>query len=88
MWFEVLLQRCTDAMQSARISGPVRILCIVLISLLFWIGMISLFLLTFVIEGQSFLRRVGFLLLGLGILGYYLQFLKTVTGKRKGGKKS
>lgn len=88
MLFDVLFQRCMDSVQSERISGPVRIICIALISLLFLIGITSLFLLVFVIEGQSFLRRIGFLLLGLGILGYYLQFLKTVMGRRKGEKKS
>ena len=87
MWLDVLFQRCMDAVQSERISGPIRVICIVLISLVFFIAIVSLFLLTFVIEGQSFLRRVAFLLLELGITGYYIRFLKTVTRGRKGAKK-
>ena len=60
MWLDVLFQRCIDAVQSERISEPVRVICIVLISIVFLIAIVSLFLLTFVIEGQSFLRRVAF----------------------------
>lgn len=72
-----------EAVQSERISRPTRIICIALISLMFLIAITSLFLLVFVIEGQSFLRRVAFFLLGLGILGYYVQFLKIVMSRRK-----
>ena len=56
-------------------------------SLIFLIGVVSLFLLTFVIEGQSFLRRVAFLLLELGITGYYIRFLQMVMRGSKGEKK-
>ena len=87
MWLDVLFQRCIDAVQSERISEPIRVICIVLISLVFLIGIVSLFLLTFVIEGQSFLRRVAFLLLELGITGYYIRFLKMVMRGSKGEKK-
>lgn len=87
MWLDVLFQGCMDAAQSQRLSRPARILCIALISLVFLIAIAGLFLLSFVIEGQSLLRRVGFLLLGLGILGYYVQFLKNVLGGKKGEKK-
>lgn len=76
-----------DVAQSEQVSGTVRTLCTILISLLFLIGMTSFFLLAFVIEGQSLLRRVAFFLLGIGILGYYLQFLKIVMSKRRGKKK-
>ena len=87
MWLDLLFQGCMDVVQSEQISKPVRVFCIVLISLIFLIGIVSLFLLTFVIEGQSFLRRVTFLLLELGITGYYIRFLKTVMRGRKGAKK-
>lgn len=76
-----------DVVQSEQIFKPVRVFCIVLISLIFLIGVVSLFLLTFVIEGQSFLRRVAFLLLELGITGYYIRFLKMVMRGSKGEKK-
>lgn len=88
MWLDVLFQRCMDAVQSERISGPIRVICIALISLVFLIAIVSLFLLTFVIEGQSFLRRVAFLLLELGITGYCVKFVKTVVRGRGGKKKS
>lgn len=83
MWLNVLLQEFIEVVQSDQVSGTVRTLCTILISLLFLIGITSLFLLAFVIEGQSLLRRVAFLLLGLGILGYYLQFLKIVINRTK-----
>lgn len=87
MWLDVLFQGCIDAVQSERISRPIRVICVVLISLVFLIAIVSLFLLTFVIEGQSFLRRVAFLLLELGITGYYIRFLKMVMRGSKGEKK-
>ena len=85
MWLDVLFQGIIDLAQSKRISMPVRILCTCLISLVFLIGIAGLFLLVFVIEGQSLLRRVAFLLMGLGILAYYLHFLRIFV--KKGGKK-
>lgn len=87
MWLEALLQGCIDLAQSEQVSGLVRIICIILISLVFLIAIVSLFLLVFVIEGQSLLRRGAFLLMGLGILAYYLQFLNAVVRRRKGGKR-
>lgn len=87
MWLDVLFQRCIDAVQSEQISGPTRVICIVLISLVFFIAIVSLFLLAFVIEGQSFLRRVAFLLLELGITGYYVEFLKISMRRSEGEKK-
>ena len=87
MWLDLLFQGCMDAAQSEQVSKPVRVFCTALISLVFLIGIVSLFLLTFVIEGQSFLRRVAFLLLELGITGYYVRFLKTVMRGSKGEKK-
>ena len=87
MWLDLLFQGCMDVVQSEQIFKPVRVFCIVLISLIFLIGVVSLFLLTFVIEGQSFLRRVAFLLLELGITGYYIRFVKMVMRGSKGEKK-
>lgn len=87
MWLETLLQGCIDLAQSEQVSGPVRIICIILISLVFLIAIVSLFLLVFVVEGQSLLRRGAFLLMGLGILAYYLQFLSAVVRRRKDGKR-
>lgn len=88
MWLNVLLQAFIEVAQWEQTSRTIRIICAVLISLLFLIGITSLFLLTFVIEGQSILRRVGFFLLGIGILSYYLQFLNTVISRRKREKKA
>lgn len=87
MWLDFLFQGCMDAAKSQRVSKPARIICFVLISLVFVIVVSGLFLLAFIIEGQSLLRRIAFLLLGLGLLVYYLQFLKAVIGRKKGGKK-
>lgn len=85
MWLDVLFQGVIDLAQSEQVSRPVRILCACLISLVFLISIVGLFLLVFVIEGQSLLRRGAFLLMGLGILAYYLHFLRILV--RKGGKK-
>lgn len=87
MWLDFLFQGCMDAAKSQRVSRPARIICFVLISLVFVIVVSGLFLLAFVIEGQSILRRIAFLLLGLGLLAYYLQFLKAVIGRKKSEKK-
>lgn len=87
MWLEALLQAFMDVAQSKQTSGTIRTICTILVSLLFLIGVASLGLLAFVIEGQSLLRRIAFFLLGLGILAYYLQFLKNVMGRRKREKK-
>ncbi len=85
MWMDALFQGIMDLAQSKRVSRPVRILCACLISLVFLISIAGLFLLVFVIEGQSLLRRGIFLLMGLAILVYYLYFLNILV--RKGGKK-
>ena len=85
MWMDALFQGIIDLAQSKRVSRPVRILCTCLISLVFLISIAGLFLLVFVIEGQSILQRGVYLLLELGILAYYLHFLRILV--RKGGKK-
>lgn len=87
MWLDFLFQGCMDAAKSERVSKPARIICTILISLVFLIVVSGLFLLVFVIEGQSLLRRIVFLLLVLGLLAYYLQFLKAVIGRKKDEKK-
>ena len=85
MWMDALFQGIIDLAQTERISRLVRILCTCLISLVFLISIAGLFLLVFVIDGQSLLRRGIFLLMGLAILVYYLHFLSILV--RKGGKK-
>lgn len=85
MWMDALFQGIIDLAQTERVSRPVRILCTCLISFVFLISIAGLFLLVFVIEGQSLLRRGIFLLMGLAILAYYLHFLNIFM--RKGGKK-
>ena len=87
MWVNPLLQALIDVAQSEQTSRAIRVICMILVSLLFLIGIASLFLLVFVIEGQSILQRGVYLLLELGILAYYLQFLKIIISVRKGGKK-
>ena len=84
MWLDVLFQECMDAAQSERVSRPVRILCIVLVSLVFLIAITGLFLLVFVI-GQSLFRRGIFLIMGIIALASYLHFLSAIV--RKGGRK-
>ena len=85
MWMDALFQGIIDLAQTERVSRPVRILCTCLISLVFLISIAGLFLLVFVIDGQSLLRRGIFLLMGLAILAYYLHFLSILV--RKDGKK-
>lgn len=84
MWLDVLFQECMDAAQSERVSRPVRILCIALISLVFLIAIAGLSLLVFVIEGQSLVRRGIFLILWMIAVISYLQFLHAIV--RKGRK--
>ena len=85
MWLDLLFQGFIDAAQSERVSKPARIICIALISLLFLISITGLFLLVFVIEGQSLFRRSIFLIMGMIIVAYYRQFLHSIM--RKGRKK-
>lgn len=61
MWMDALFQGMMDLAQSEQVSRPVRILCVSLLSFVFLVGIASLFLLVFVIEGQSLLRRGVFL---------------------------
>lgn len=82
MWFGNFLKEFLDVAQGEPVSGPIRIVCIALVSLVFFIGIASLLLMAFVIEGQSILRRIAFLFMGLGVLAYYLQFLYTILRKK------
>ena len=60
MWLEALLQAFMDVSQSEQTSGTIRIVCTILVSLVFVVAISGLFLLVFVIEGQSILRRIAF----------------------------
>ena len=82
MWLNAFLQKLIEVVQSEQTSRATRIICTIFVSVLFLIGITSLFLLVFVIEGQSLLKRVGFLFLWLGILFYYLQFLKSLMRRK------
>ena len=84
-WLSFLFQRCMDGAQSEQVSRPIRILCIMLISLVFLIVIVSLALLVFVIERQSLFRRGIFLIMELLMLAAYLQFLHAIVRNR--GKK-
>lgn len=92
MWLEMvletLLQGLMDGAVSERVSKRIRILCILLISILFLTLVALLFLVTFQAEEISLLRRGIFLIMGMVILANYLRFLKTVMGRRKRQKKA
>ena len=84
MWLDILFQECMDAAKSERVSRPVRILCIALISLVFLIAIAGLSLLVFVIEGQDLVRRSIFLIMWMIALVSYLQFLHAIMRKGRG----
>lgn len=81
MWLGSFFQGCMDTAQSEQVSRPIRILCITFISLVSLIAITSLFLLVFVIEGQSLLRRGIFLIMEIIAIVHYLQFLKALIKK-------
>ena len=83
MWVNPLLQALIDAAQSEQTSRTIRIVCTILASLLYLIGLACLFLLVFVIEGQGLFIRGFFLVMGIIVLAGYLQFLKAIVRKRK-----
>lgn len=78
MLLSTLFEEIIDVAKSEQTSLPVRICCVGVTSLVFVIAIASLFLVAFVVEGQSLLKRIGFFLLGSGALGYYLDFLRHV----------
>ena len=65
MWVNPLLQALIDAAQSEQTSRTIRIVCTILVSLLYLIGLACLFLLVFVIEGQGLFIRGFFLVMGI-----------------------
>ena len=74
MWLEALLQAFMDVSQSEQTSGTIRIVCTILVSLVFVVAISGLFLLVFVIEGQSILRRIAFFCWGLASLPIICNF--------------
>lgn len=44
----------------------------------FFVGIASMFLLSFLVEGQSPIMRGVWMVLGIGMLVYYLRLMKTV----------
>ena len=60
--------------QSQGSTLTIRIVCTILVSLLYLIGLACLFLLVFVIEGQDLFTRGIFLVMGIIVLAGYLQF--------------
>lgn len=78
MWLKVFLDEFIDVAQSSQVSRSVRITCTIFVSLVFILGIACLFLLAFLIEEISLLGRVVALALGIGILAYYIYFLKVV----------
>ena len=83
VWVNPLLQALIDAAQSEQTSRTIRIVCTILVSLLYLIGLACLFLLVFVIEGQGLFIRGFFLVMGIIVLAGYLQFLKAIVRKRE-----
>ena len=83
MWVNPLLQELIDAAQSEQTSRAIRIVCTILVSLLYLIGLACLFLLVFVIEGQGLFIRGFFLVMGIIVLAGYLQFLKAIVRRRR-----
>lgn len=78
MWLKVLLEKFMDVAQSEQISRTVRIICTIFVSLVLILGIACLFLLAFLIGEAGLFRRAVSLILGIGILAYYVYFLKIV----------
>ncbi len=70
MWLELLFQGAIDAARSKWVSKPVRISCIIFVSLVFLIAVAGL-LLACVVEDQSLVKRGVYLILGIGAAIYY-----------------
>lgn len=77
-----------DVAQSEQISRTVRIICTIFVSLVLILGIACLFLLAFLIEEAGLFRRAVSLILGIGILAYYVYFLKIVLRRIRNIKKS
>lgn len=87
MWLKIvrdlLFHGTMDGAASERVSKRTRILCLLLTSVLLLLVIACLFLAAFLSEGQSLLRRVGFLFLGLGAFFRYLEIQKSVGRKER-----
>lgn len=88
MWLKVLLEEFMDVAQSEQTSRTVRIICTIFVSLVLILGIACLFLLAFLIEEAGLFRRAVSLILGIGILAYYVYFLKIVLRRIRNIKKS
>ena len=91
MWLEfvlgILFQGAMDGAVSKQISRRTRIVCLIFTSLRFLLVISCLLLGAFLVEDKDLVKRGIILLVGLGILAYYLRFLKTAMDKRKREKK-
>ena len=89
MWLKIvrdlLLHGKVEGAVSEQVSKRTRILCLFITSVLFLAVIVCLFLAAFLLDGQSLLRKAGFLFLGLGAFFRYLEILKSVV--RKGERK-
>lgn len=88
MWLKVLLEEFMDVAQSEQTSRTVRIICTIFVSLVIILGIACLFLLAFLIEEAGLFRRVTSLILCIGILAYYVYFLKIVLRRIRNIKES
>lgn len=88
MWLKVLLEEFMDVAQSEQTSRTVRIICTIFVSLVLILGIACLFLLAFLIEEAGLFRRVASLILCIGILAYYVYFLKIVLRRIRNIKES
>lgn len=88
MWLKVLLEEFMDVAQSEQTSRTVRIICTIFVSLVLILGIACLFLLAFLIEEAGLFRRAVSLILGIGILAYFVYFLKIVLRRIRNIKKS
>ncbi len=88
MWLKVLLEEFMDVAQSEQTSRTVRIICTIFVSLVLILGIACLFLRAFLIEEAGLFRRAVSLILGIGILAYYVYFLKIVLRRIRNIKKS
>lgn len=79
MWLKIvrdlLLHGTTDGAGLERVSKRTRIFCLLITSALLLSVIVCL---AFLPDGQSLLRRAGFLFLGLGAFFRYLEVLKSV----------
>ena len=91
MWLEfvlgMLFQGAMDGAVSEQVSKRTRIFCLIFTSLRFLLAISCLLVGAFLVEDKDLVKRGTILLIGLGILAYYLHFLKAAMDKRKREKK-